>query len=238
MWGWITFLFGTASVLLWMSRSQPFPEIGARWAWAMLTVAGLLAIATQGSRQTNPDLAPILSASIGGLGVILGVRYTSILKRDVLVSPFASIWLATGTISLLSSGWSGYNQTEQIVGFVLATAVASLASFLLWKGLIIGVQGITWSQAALRQLERGLVEGERGAISMFEKSWNVDENWLDAMSHAALMKLYQHQENERKSNHHAKRLNRLGGIESVNRAWIKKIDYSIRQLKSPNHESE
>lgn len=238
MWEWIAFLGSTASALLWLSRAQPFPEIGARWAWLMLCFAGLLAIASQGTRQTDSDVAPILSALIGGIGVIVGVRSASILKRDVIVAPFASVWLAVGTISLLSSGWSHYNQTEQIIGFILASSVTFLAVFLLWKGLIIGVQGIAWSQAALRQLERGLIEGERGAISMFEKSWNSDENWLDAMSHAALVKLYKHRGNERKAKHHAKRLNRLGGLESVNRAWVKKIDSSVRRLTSPSDESE
>lgn len=143
-----------------------------------------------------------------------------------------------GTISLLTSDWNQYNQTEQIVGFLLATSVTFLSTFLLWKGLIIGVQGITWSQAALRQLERGLMDGERGAISMFEKSWDSEQSWLDAMSHAALMKLYTHQGNERKAKHHEKRLNRLGGLESVNKAWLKKIDYSTRRLSSPIDEEE
>ncbi|MEE3083221.1 MAG: hypothetical protein VX320_03920 [Candidatus Thermoplasmatota archaeon] len=238
MWEWIAFIGGTATVLLWMSRAQPFPEISARWAWLMICVAILLAIATQGTRQTSPDVAPILSASIGGIGVILGIRSTSIQKRDVLVAPFASLWLTVGTISLLTTDWNEYNQTEQIVGFLLATSTTFLSTFLLWKGLIIGLQGITWSQAALRQLERGLVDGDRGAISMFEKSWDSEQNWLDAMSHAALMKLYAHRGNERKARHHEKRLNRLGGLESVNKAWLKKIDYSIRKLSPPKDEAE
>ena len=238
MWEWIAFIGGTATVLLWMSRAQPFPEISARWAWLMICVATLLAIATQGTRQTSPDVAPILSASIGGIGVILGIRSTSIQKRDVLVAPFASLWLTVGTISLLTTDWNEYDQTEQIVGFLLATSTTFLSTFLLWKGLIIGLQGITWSQAALRQLERGLVDGDRGAISMFEKSWDSEQNWLDAMSHAALMKLYAHRGNERKARHHEKRLNRLGGLESVNKAWLKKIDYSIRKLSPPKDEAE
>jgi len=238
MWEWIAFIGGTATVLLWMSRAQPFPEISARWAWLMICVAILLAIATQGTRQTSPDVAPILSASIGGIGVILGICSTSIQKRDVLVAPFASLWLTVGTISLLTTDWNEYDQTEQIVGFLLATSTTFLSAFLLWKGLIIGLQGITWSQAALRQLERGLVDGDRGAISMFEKSWDSEQNWLDAMSHAALMKLYAHRGNERKARHHEKRLNRLGGLESVNKAWLKKIDYSIRKLSPPKDEAE
>lgn len=71
MWEWIVFLGGTATILLWMSHAQPFPEISARWAWLMICVASLLAIATQGTRQTSPDVAPILSASIGGVAVVM-----------------------------------------------------------------------------------------------------------------------------------------------------------------------
>ena len=89
MWEWIVFLGGSATILLWMSHAQPFPEISARWAWLMICVASLLAIATQGTRQTSPDVAPILSASIGGVGVVMGIRSTSIHKRDVIVAPFA-----------------------------------------------------------------------------------------------------------------------------------------------------
>ena len=110
--------------------------------------------------------------------------------------------------------------------------------FLFWKGLIIGVQGISWSQAALRQLDRGLIEGERGAISMFEKSWNVDESWLDAMSHAALVRIHNSQGNSRAASKHAELLERLGGEDSVEAEWLAKIDSCIKRLSKPIFESE
>jgi len=142
------------------------------------------------------------------------------------------------TVSALAEGWASYNQTEQWVGFILATIVILLEIFLFWKGLIIGVQGISWSQAALRQLDRGLIEGERGAISMFEKSWNVDESWLDAMSHAALVRIHNSQGNSRAASKHAELLERLGGEDSVEAEWLAKIDSCLKRLKHPILEVE
>ena len=78
-----------------------------------------------------------------------------------------------------------------------------LEVFLFWKGLIIGIQGISWSQAALRQLDRGLIDGERGAIAMFEKSWSVDDSWLDAMSHVALVRIHESQGNQTEAARHS-----------------------------------
>ncbi|MDP6906614.1 MAG: hypothetical protein QF440_04280 [Candidatus Thalassarchaeaceae archaeon] len=238
MWAWIAFLATTSSTLLWMSRDQPFPEISARWGWIILLISGILAIATQSPRATNEYLAPILSAAIGGLGVVIGVRHSSITKRDVLVAPFAGLWLAVGTITLLTKTWPDYNQTEQITGFILATLVVALETFLFWKGLIIGIQGVTWSQAALRQLDRGLIVGDRGSISMFEKSWDVEESWLDAMSHAALYRIHEHQNNPKLAAKHAQLLERLGGEEVVDSAWLETIDKCIKRLKKPILEEE
>ena len=238
MWEWVAFLGGTSALLLWMSRAQPFPEIGGRWAWAMIGITGILAIATQSPRNTDPDLPGLIAALVGGIGVMFGVRYTSIQKTDVIVAPFTGMWLAAGTVSILTGAWGDYDQTEQIFGFILATLVILLEMFLFWKGLIIGVQGITWSQAALRQLERGLIDGDRGAISMFEKSWHTEENWLDAMSHAALVRIHEMRGETTAAAHHAERLERLGGEDSVNNAWIQKVESCIKRLRVLISESE
>jgi hypothetical protein len=238
MWTWVAFLGGSAVLLLWMSRAQPFPEIGTRWGWSMLFFAGILAITTQSPRDPNPDLPALLATSLGGLGVVVGIRHASVFKRDVLVAPFAGMWLAAGTVSLLAGAWPEFGQSEQIFGFGLATLVVMLEVFLFWKGLIIGVQGITWSQAALRQLERGLIMGERGAISMFDKSWSVEESWLDAMSHAALLRLHELNGDVKAAAHHAERLERLGGEEAVDSAWIRRVEACLRRLHHPNAESE
>ena len=237
MLGWIAFLGGTSAMLLWMSRAQPFPEIGSRWAWLMLGLTGILAIAMNSPRSMNPNLPAIVAGGIGGLGVVVGAMHDR-RKQDVILAPFAGFWFVAATVSALAEGWTAYNQTEQWVGFILATIVILLEVFLFWKGLIIGVQGISWSQAALRQLDRGLIEGERGAVSMFEKSWNVDESWLDAMSHAALVRIHNSQGNSRAASKHAELLERLGGEDSVEAEWLAKIDSCIKRLSKPIFESE
>ena len=171
MWAWIAFLGGSSALLLWMSYAQPFPEISGRWAWIMLSLTGLLAMAMSSPRETNPDLPLIISGIMGGLGVMIGAWYDR-RNRDVILAPFAGMWFVAAAITALADGWSSYNTTEQWVGFILATTVIGLEVFLFWKGLIIGIPGVSWSQAALRQLDRGLIDGDRGAVSMFEKSWS------------------------------------------------------------------
>jgi len=224
-------------MLLWMSRAQPFPEIGGRWAWLMLVIAGMLAIAMNSPRAMNPNLPAIITGGIGGLGVVIGAVHDR-RNYDVILAPFAGMWFMAATLSWSVDGWASYNQTDQWVVFILATVVILLEVFLFWKGLIIGVQGISWSQAALRQLDRGLIDGERGAISMFEKSWNVDESWLDAMSHVALARIHDFKGNYQAASKHTELLERLGGEDSVEAEWIAKVDSCIKRLSKPIIESE
>jgi len=238
MWTWIAFLGVTSILLLWMSRAQPFPEIGGRWACTMLGLTGILTIAMYSPREmNNPNLPPLVAGAIGGLGVMIGAMHDR-RKRDVILSPFAGMWFTAATVSILSEGWSSYSNSEQWVGFILATIVILLEIFLFWKGLVIGIQGISWSQAALRQLDRGLIDGDRGAISMFEKSWSVDDSWLDAMSHAALIRIHEYKGNITAVAKHSKLLEQHGGEEIVDSAWIEKIDSCIKRLSAPIIESE
>ena len=237
MWMWIAFLGSTSALLLWMSYAQPFPEIGGRWAWLMLSLTGILAMALSSPRATSPDLPVMIAGIMGGVGVMIGAFHDR-RNRDVILAPFAGMWFVAATVSALADGWSTYNSTEQWVGFVLVTIVILLEVFLFWKGLIIGIQGISWSQAALRQLDRGLIDGERGAIAMFEKSWSVDDSWLDAMSHVALIRIHESQGNQTEAAKHSEMLERLGGIEIVETAWIEKIDSCLKRLSQPISESE
>jgi hypothetical protein len=237
MWAWIAFLGGTSALLLWMSYAQPFPEISGRWAWLMLGITGVLALGMSSPRATSTQLPAILSGLMGGIGVTVGAFHDR-RKKDVILAPFAGMWFVAATISALANGWSSYNTTEQWVGFILATIVILLEVFLFWKGLIIGIQGISWSQAALRQLDRGLIEGDRGAISMFEKSWSVDDSWLDAMSHAALIQIHEYCGNVTAAAKHSEMLERLGGIDTVDKAWLAKIESCLKGLSKPIIESE
>ena len=238
MWTWVAFFAGVGAALLWMGRHQPFPEHGMRFGWVMLAIAGTLAIATQSPRETAELVPAYLAAGFGGIGVVLGTRTMSVTRRDVLVAPFAGLLLTVGTISLLADGWMDYDRAEQIFGFIIATALILLEMFLFWKGLIVGVRGITWSQAALRQMERGLLEGPRGAIAMFERSWNMEEEWLNAMSHAALMRIHNARGEAKAADHHRQRLARLGGIQTVDEAWLSAIDSALTHLGMTIGENE
>ena len=237
MWGWIAFLGGTAALLLWMSRAQPFPEIGTRWAWMMLVFAGILAMSTNSPRLTTEETPIVIAGGMGALGVIIGAIHDR-RNQDVVLAPFAGMWFVAATIAILTEGWAGYSTAEQWFGFFVATTVILLELFLFWKGLVIGVQGRSWSQAALRQLDRGLIDGERGAISMFEKSWSVDESWLDAMSHAALIRIHEFKGNTEAAEKHRHLLERLGGQEGIEDAWLEKIDACLSRLSRSQSEEE
>ena len=237
MWGWIAFLGGTAALLLWMSRAQPFPEIGTRWAWMMLTFAGILAMSTNSPRLTSEETPIVIAGGMGALGVIIGAIHDR-RNQDVVLAPFAGMWFVAATIAILTQGWDQYSTAEQWFGFFVATMVILLELFLFWKGLVIGVRGRSWSQAALRQLDRGLIDGERGAISMFEKSWSVDESWLDAMSHSALIRIHEFKGNTEAAEKHRHLLERLGGEDGIEDAWLEKIDACLSRLSGSQSEEE
>jgi len=203
----------------------------------MLTFAGVLAMSTNSPRLTTEETPIVIAGGMGALGVVLGAIHDR-RNQDVVLAPFAGMWFVAATIAILTQGWDGYSTTEQWFGFFVATTVILLELFLFWKGLVIGVQGRSWSQAALRQLDRGLIDGERGAISMFEKSWSVDESWLDAMSHSALIRIHEFKGNTEATEKHRHLLERLGGEDGIEDAWLEKIDACLSRLSRSQSEEE
>jgi|TARA_B000000532_G_scaffold63495_1_gene50067 hypothetical protein len=203
----------------------------------MLTFAGILAMSTNSPRITTAETPIVIAGGMGALGVIVGAVHDR-RNQDVVLAPFAGMWFVAATIAILTDGWNEYSTTEQWFGFFVATTVILLELFLFWKGLVIGVQGRSWSQAALRQLDRGLIDGERGAISMFEKSWSVDESWLDAMSHSALIRIHRFKGNHDAAEEHANLLERLGGEAGIEDAWLQKIDACLARLSNTHSEEE
>ena len=203
----------------------------------MLTFAGVLAMSTNSPRLTTEETPIVIAGGMGALGVVLGAIHDR-RNQDVVLAPFAGMWFVAATIAILTQGWDGYSTTEQWFGFFVATTVILLELFLFWKGLVIGVQGRSWSQAALRQLDRGLIDGERGAISMFEKSWSVDESWLDAMSHSALIRIHEFKGNTEAAEKHRHLLERLGGEDGIEDAWLEKIDACLSRLSRSQSEEE
>ena len=203
----------------------------------MLTFAGVRAMSTNSPRLTTEETPIVIAGGMGALGVVLGAIHDR-RNQDVVLAPFAGMWFVAATIAILTQGWDGYSTTEQWFGFFVATTVILLELFLFWKGLVIGVQGRSWSQAALRQLDRGLIDGERGAISMFEKSWSVDESWLDAMSHSALIRIHEFKGNTEAAEKHRHLLERLGGEDGIEDAWLEKIDACLSRLSRSQSEEE
>lgn len=194
-------------------------------------------MSTNSPRLTTEETPIVIAGGMGALGVIIGAIHDR-RNQDVVLAPFAGMWFVAATIAILTQGWAGYSTAEQWFGFFVATTVILLELFLFWKGLVIGVQGRSWSQAALRQLDRGLIDGERGAISMFEKSWSVDESWLDAMSHSALIRIHEFKGNTEAAEKHRHLLERLGGQEGIEDAWLEKIDACLSRLSRSQSEEE
>ena len=224
-------LFGIVSIgLFWYARHQPFPEHGNLAASLYLFTSLILFIAISSPRETSPTVPPILAVVLGGWFTIIGGYHMGRTQRDVIVAPFSGIILVSGLFGLVTRDWTEQTSTEQIGNFVIASIFVLLVIYLLFRGLVVGIQGITWSQSGLRQLERGLIHGPHGAISHFERSWDMEDPALNAMSHAALALIHRSFNQEEYENH-LKRLERFGGWDSVDPSCIKAINSRLK-----NHE--
>ena len=224
---WITAMFVLGGYCYYLSRLQPFPERGRRFALLLFGSAMILWISSTNPEGTGEDLPAAISVFFGGLFVILGIRDMSLTKTDVIVAPLAGLLFCIGGISLLSSRWELASQTEQIGSFILASTMVILEFYLVFRGLVIGVPGIAWSKSGLRQINRGLIHGPNGAISHFERSWDVEDQWINSMSHAALVLIHRHLGNSQDEIENMRELEKLGGWESVDPSWTDAINRGL-----------
>ncbi len=148
----------------------------------------------------------------------------SVMKTDVIVAPLAGILFCVGGISLLSSRWELATQMEQIGSFILASTMVTVELYLAFRGLVIGVPGIAWSKSGLRQIHRGLILGPNGAIAHFERSWDVEEQWINSMSYAALVLIHRHLGNLDDEEKNLVELEKLGGWGSVDSSWTQAVE--------------
>lgn len=228
---WIALFVALGLVSINYARHQPFPEFGNRFGWLCLGIGVIFLISRNAPRETALLAPTVVAAAIGGLGVVIGVHHMVVTQRDVLVAPFAGVLLCFGTMSLMTDAWTGMDQTSQIISFVAASVVILLEIYLAFRGLVVGVQGITWSKSGLRQINRGLLVGPRGAISHFERSWDMDDQWLNAMSHTALALIHEHLGDESARKEHVGELEAIGGWDAVDGAWIEAIQSGLLSLK-------
>ena len=229
---WIVLFLGLGLVVLYYSRHQPFPEISGRFALLLLVAGGMLWLSTTAPRETGESVPAVVATVVGGAAVVIGVIQMSMLRNDVIVAPFGGVLLCMGAISLMVERWAGMEQTEQIGSFAIASLLVMLEIYLAFRGLVIGVQGISWSKSGLRQVRRGLIHGPNGAISHFERSWDMENPWIDAMSHAALILIHRHAGDSGAEAEHVVELEKVGGWESVDQSWIEAIEEALGQIRA------
>ena len=234
---WIVLFASLGLTVFYYSRHQPFAEISSRFALVLLVTGAILWLSTTAPRETGESVPAVVATVIGGAAVVIGVVQMSILRNDVIVAPFGGVLLCMGAISLMVDRWSGMEQTEQIGSFAVASLLVMLEIYLAFRGLVVGVQGISWSKSGLRQVRRGLIHGPNGAISHFERSWDIEDPWINAMSHAALALIHRHSGDAEAEREHVVELERAGGWESVDQSWIEAIKEALGQIQSgPNRD--
>ena len=224
---WIVLLCGLGGYCYYLSRLQPFPEKGNRFAMILFTGALILWISSTSPEEVGGDLPAAISVFLGGVFVVTGIRDMSIMKTDVIVAPLAGILFCIGGISLLSSRWEVATQMEQIGSFLLASTMVTVVLYLSFRGLVIGVPGIAWSKSGLRQIHRGLILGSNGAIAHFERSWDVEDQWINSMSYAALVLIHRHLRNIEEEEQSLAEFEELGGWESVDSSWTQAVEEGL-----------
>ena len=222
------YLFAIIGVLLiLMSSKQPFPDISNKYGVFLVVLFLFFLLSNQAERIPNPVVSHLTMVIVGGIGAVIGMRHVTYTKKDVLVAPASSIILTVGTIVLLSNEWGGYTKIEQIAAFILIVILICGLIYLVFKTLLVGELPQAWSQAGLRQLHRGLIEGEKGSISCFEKAWDAEQEHLNAMSYVALNKIYTALGNNSKAEKWNDLLMQTGGEDAVDISWIKSIESGL-----------
>ena len=224
---WIALMIVLGGFGYYLSRLQPFPERGLRFSFILFASGLVLWISSTNPEGTGKDLPATVSVVIGGLFIISGIRDMSVMKTDVIVAPLAGILFCIGGISLLSSRWEVADQMEQIGSFILASTMVMVEFYLVFRGLVIGVPGIAWSKSGLRQIHRGLILGPNGAIAHFERSWDVEDQWINSMSHSALVLIHRHLGNLEDEAKNLEELEKLGGWGTVDSSWTDAIKQGL-----------
>ncbi len=215
---------------MYYSRYQPFPEIGGRFALLIIFFGIIFAISSTAPRETLEELPALITVIVGSLGMVIGVRHMVITKQDVILAPFGGLLLCIGAIDLLTVEWVNSSTNEQIMSFIMASIIVMLEIYLAFRGLVVGVPGISWSKSGLRQIKRGLIYGKNGAIEHFKKSWDMNDPWLNTMSHAALFLIYEKIGDKESSSEHLLELEKAGGWSALDESWTEIIKNSLGEI--------
>lgn len=222
-------LFALVGVVqIWMSGRQPFPEVSRQFGSAMLLVTVFFLMANQAPHPPSLFFILISMTAAGGIGVVIGVRHLAMTHKDVIVAPFAGALMGVGATGLLVIEWSNFTTIfEQVTSFILICLLGVLEVYLVFRGLLIGKLSRSWSQAGLRQLQRGLIEGEKGALGCFEKAWDIEDEHLNPMAYIALQRIHTHLGNDTEAAEWGERLQEFGGESAVAEEWVGAIESAL-----------
>ena len=126
------------SILIWMSKNQPFPEHSQKFGILLVVLGGLGFIAEQAEREVGPTIEPLIMTILGGVGVVIGLIHAVRTRMDVLIAPSSGVLLVVGIISLFSNEWDTLSSFEQISAFCLISVVIFLNIYLIFRTLLIG----------------------------------------------------------------------------------------------------
>ena len=229
-WLLILFEFIIAIILIMGSKSQPFPNPSRRLGSILLLVATLFLIGQSAPRPASVNGHMAFLSIIGALGLIFGVHHMLNTRREVLVAPMSGFLFCVGVGGLMIQTWSSLTTIEQWSGFLALVVLSGGQVWLVFRGLLIGRLPLAWSQAGMVALSRGQISGEHGAISCFEKAWDVDEEHLNPMAYVALHRIHEFLGDKEEAERWFENLIDSGGEDAVAPEWIEAIENSLANI--------
>ena len=229
-WLLILFEFIIAIILIMGSKSQPFPNPSRRLGSVLLLVATLFLIGQSAPRPASVNGHMAFLSIIGALGLIFGVHHMLNTRREVLVAPMSGFLFCVGVGGLMIQTWSSLTTIEQWSGFLALVVLSGGQVWLVFRGLLIGRLPLAWSQAGMVALSRGQISGEHGAISCFEKAWDVDEEHLNPMAYVALHRIHEFLGDKEEAEKWFENLIDSGGEDAVAPEWIEAIENSLSNI--------
>ena len=222
--------FVISIILIFGSKSQPFPAPSKKFGIFLLMISSMLLLGQSAPRPTSLEGHLTILSVIGAFGLVGGIHHMLRTRREVLIAPMSGFMFSVGVTGLITQTWEDLNQFEHWAGFLALVVLAGGQVWLVFRGLLIGRLPLAWSQAGMVALHRGQLHGSHGAIECFEKAWDADEEHLNPMAYSALARIHRFLENKEAIEHWENLFLESGGEESVAKEWLEAIDNCLKQM--------